>query len=91
MSYIERVTIKDLYVALKQLLNAVIYPPNFDRSLNRTRQTAIVESGTITTVSTVSTVTNVTSLNNIDTYQGKVLVLNSNLGAWAQVVRARIS
>ena len=89
-----------LAIVLNALLQAVADPPTIDKSLNRTRQTAIIESGTITTVSTVSsvtsvitvnTVTTVTGLTNIDGYQGKLLTIGQDISAWANVVRSRIS
>jgi len=97
MSYFGHVTLKDIYVTLKQLLNAVVYPPNFDRSLGRTRQTTILESGTVTTVgsvtgvTTVSTVSNVANITSIDSYPGKMQILNNNLTAWSTTCRSRIS
>jgi hypothetical protein len=69
----------------------------YDKSLQRQRGTVTVESGTVTTVSTVTTVTTVntvaavTSLNNIDTYNARMTVLDTNRTAWAQCVRARIT
>ena len=59
-----------------------------DKSINRERQTAIIESGTVTTVSTVTTVANQTLM---DTYQGKIGLLGQNLAAWQSCCRSRIS
>lgn len=79
----------DFLAWFKQAMNRIIYPPWFDRSANAIRNQ--VQSGTITTVSTVTTVTTVTGLTNIDSYQGKLLIINQNISAWANLVRGRWS
>ena len=79
---------------LSRILNVLMSPMGFDRSLSRQRVTALVESGTVTTVTTVTTCTTVSSLTNvasIGTYSAQVQVLGINLAAWAQCVRARIT
>ena len=76
---------------LRQLVQAATSPAGFDRSLGRGRVTAIVESGTVTTVSTVTTVTTVSGLTNIDGRNGAMLINPTNLSAWADCVRARIT
>ena len=76
---------------LRQLLQAAISPAGFDRSLGRGRVTAIVESGTVTTVTTVTTVSAVSGLTNIDGRNGGMLINQTNLSAWADCVRARIT
>lgn len=83
-----------LGVVIKALLQSTTNPPHIDKSLNRVRETAIVESGTITTVGTVSAVTAITTLTgltNIDSYQGKLLMVGQNISAWASVVRRNIT
>lgn len=85
MSYISELSFKNV---IRDILNALRYPGWFDRSIQRLRGTTLVESGTITTVTTVTTCTGLT---NIDTYQGKLVVINANTAAWALVARARIS
>jgi hypothetical protein len=80
-----------LLTRLLQYLNA---PQGYDKSLQRARVTAVLESGTVTTVTTVTTVaavTAVTSLNNYDGYNARMTVLDTNRTAWAQCVRARIT
>ena len=80
-----------LLTRLLQYLNA---PQGYDKSLQRARVTAVVESGTVTlvtTVTTVTTVATVTSLNNYDGYNARMTVLDTNRTAWAQCVRARIT
>ena len=71
---------------LSIILKLLRIPVGFDLSLNRQRSTAIIESGTVTTVTTCSTVS---SLTNIDTYQGKQLVLADIRNAWANTVSRR--
>ncbi len=78
-------------------LNYLNAPQGYDKSLQRGRVTAVLESGTgtVTTVSTVttcSTVTNLTNITgNIGTYQATQQVYGQNQAAWAAVVRARIT
>ena len=82
---------------LSRILNVLMSPMGFDRSLSRQRVTGIIESGAVTTVSTVTTVTTcttVSSLTNVAAiggYSAQVQVLGINLTAWAQCVRARIT
>lgn len=84
---------------LRRILERLMSPVGFDMSLDRSRVTAVVESGTITTVSTVSTVssisagtiTTVTGLTNVDGRNGSMLIDQTNLSAWADCVRARIT
>jgi hypothetical protein len=76
---------------LTRILQMLMAPLGYDKSLQRQRGTVLVESGTVTTVTTVTTVANVTSLNNIDTYNARMTVLDTNRTAWAQCVRARIT
>lgn len=83
-----------LAVVVKALQQGTVNPPHIDKSLNRVRETAIIESGTITTVSTVTavtTLTTLTGLTNIDSYQGKLLMVGQNISAWASVVRRNIT
>lgn len=77
--------LSDLLVVLRQMVTALVYPPHLDRALNRSRVTAVVESGVIGHVQTVTAVTN------LDGYQGKLPVINTNLNAWSNTVRRRFS
>jgi hypothetical protein len=76
---------------LSRILNVLMSPMGFDRSLSRQRVTGIIESGTVTTVTTVTTCTTVTGLTNIDGRSGSMLINQTNISAWADCVRARIS
>ena len=82
---------------LSRILNVLMSPVGFDRSLSRQRVTAVIESGTMTgmtTVSTVATVSEVSSITNVAAvggYSARVQVVGINLTAWAQCMRARIT
>ena len=73
------------HLQLSRIINALSAPQGYDRSLQRQRVTALVESGTVTTVGTV------TSLSTIDSIQGRIQIYGANLSAWHDVVRSRIS
>jgi hypothetical protein len=73
------------HLQLSRVINALSAPQGYDRSLQRQRVTALVESGTVTTVGTV------TSLSTIDSIQGRIQIYGANLSAWHAVVRSRIS
>lgn len=80
-----------------RLLQILMNPMGYDRSLGRSRVTAVVESGTVTTVTTVTTVSTVTAvttvagLTNIDSRPGSMLINSTNLVAWHDCVRSRIT
>ena len=63
----------------------LLAPLGYDKSLARYRNTAIIESGTVTTVTTV------TGLTNINGRNGDMLINSSGNTAWALNVRARIT
>ena len=73
---------------LNRILAVLMSPMGYDRSLSRQRVTAVVESGTVTTVTTVTTVSGLT---NIDGRNGAMLINQTNLSAWADCHRARIT
>ena len=79
---------QSMILLLTRMLNYLNAPMGYDKSLQRQRGTVTVESGTVTTVTTVAAIT---SLNNIDTYNARMTVLDTNRTAWAQCVRARIT
>ena len=80
---------------LSRILNVLMSPMGFDRSLSRQRVTGIIESGTVTTVSTVTTVTTATTVGTVTNLgagrTGIELQDAANRFAWAQLVRARIT
>lgn len=73
---------------LRRILNTLLSPLGFDKSIQRQRVTALVESGAVTTVTTV---TNMTNLNGFAGYPAQMLLNHQNHSAWAQCVRARIT
>lgn len=82
---------------LLRILQMLMAPLGYDKSLQRQRSTAIIESGTVTTVTTVNTVTTLTTLSSLTNiagiggYSAQMTVLDQNRSAWAQCVRARIT
>ena len=88
---------QDMLLLLTRMLTYLNAPQGYDKSLQRQRGTIVVESGTVTTVSsvttvsTVSTVTTVAGLTNIDGRNGSMLINQTNLSAWADCVRSRIT
>lgn len=79
---------------LWRILQVLLAPLGYDKSLQRQRVTAVVESGTVTTVTTVTTCTTVSSVSNlaaIGGYNASMQVFDTNRTAWAQCVRARIT
>jgi hypothetical protein len=76
---------------LLRILQMLMAPLGYDKSLQRQRGTVLVESGTVTTVTTVTTVSAVTSLNNLDGYMTRMQILDTNRTSWALCVRARIT
>lgn len=85
------------YDLLFRLVQMQRYPFGADPSINRTRGTVIIESGTVTTVSTVSTVSTVTTVStvsgitNFGNYGATQAQDAWNRSAWADCVRARIT
>lgn len=82
---------------LRGILSVLLAPLGYDKSLQRYRQTSVIESGTVTTVTTVSTVTtcttvsSVTNIANIGSYSAQMQILDNNRTSWALCVRARIT
>lgn len=73
---------------MRRIFDRLSSPPGFDMSLDRSRVTAILESGTVTTVTTVTSVSNI---GGIGGYSAQMTVIDQNNSAWAQCVRARIT
>jgi hypothetical protein len=80
---------------LWRILQTLMSPLGYDKSLQRYRQTAVIETGNLGTISTVTTVTTVTALTNITgnigNYQANQQVWGQNQASWAALVRARIT
>jgi len=84
-------TQQDMIFLLTRMLNYLNAPHGYDKTLQRQRSTAIIESGTVTAVTTVGTVTSVTNQVSIGGIQGQIPANGQNLSAWALTVRARIT
>jgi hypothetical protein len=82
---------QDMILLLTRMLNYLNAPQGYDKSLQRQRSTAVIESGTVTNVTTVGTVTTVTNQTSMGGIQGQILVNADNLSAWALTVRSRIT
>jgi hypothetical protein len=78
-------TLSNLLVRVLRLLSS---PLGYAKDLQRYRNTAIVESGTVTTVTTCSTVTNVSQLSGLSAER---LINSASRSAWATSHRARIT
>ena len=76
---------------LMRILQMLMAPLGYDKSLQRQRGTVVVESGTVTTCSTVTTLGSLTNIAGIGGYSAQMTVLDQNRSAWAQCVRARIT
>ena len=75
----------EVVLTLKQILQALQNPPHMDKSQNRIRETAVIESGTVTTVTTVS------NLTNVGTQPADALYRLTSQNTWANVQRRTIS
>lgn len=73
---------------LARILRALLAPLGYDFSIQRYRQTAVVESGTITNVTTVASLNNQVSIGGI---QAQLLVNGQSVSAWQACVRSRIT
>lgn len=76
---------------LLRILQMLMAPLGYDKSLGRQRGTVVLESGTVTAVTTVTTVTSVSNIGGIGGYSAQMTVFDQNRSAWAQCVRARIT
>lgn len=80
--------------SLKLIRDAVMYPANYDRSLNsgRVNMTAgVLSSGTLTTCSTVTAVTTLGNQTSIGGLPAEMQVNSMNRDAWANCCRARMT
>jgi hypothetical protein len=79
---------------LLRILQMLMAPLGYDKSLGRHRGTVVVETGSIgnlTTVGTVGTVNTVANIAAIGGYQGQLQIMDTNRAAWALSVRSRIT
>ena len=73
---------------LGRILRALLAPLGYDMSIQRYRQTAIIETGTLGTVSTVATLTNQANIGGV---QAQLLITGQNLAAWQACIRSKIT
>lgn len=80
---------------LLRILQMLMAPLGYDKSLGRQRGTVVVETlPTLAAVTTVTTVTTVSTLSNIAAvggYSAQMQIFDTNRTSWAQCVRSRIS
>ena len=77
---------------LLRILQMLMAPLGYDKSLGRQRGSVVVE--TLPTLAAVTTVTTVTTLANIAAvggYSAQMQIFDTNRTSWAQCVRSRIS
>lgn len=81
---------QDMILLLTRMLNYLNSPMGYDKSVQRQRMTAIVESGNINvgTATTVGTVSNQTAIGGI---QAQIMPNGANMAAWQAAVRNRIT
>ena len=90
------VPVIDFYAAeeLSRIHQILSSPQGYDRSIQRSRVTATLESGTVTTVTTVIAVNTVNVVANAAALggdQAQLLTRGSNLSAWRDCVRTLIT
>ena len=73
---------------LLRILQMLMAPLGYDKSLGRQRGTVIMESGTLTTVGTVSSVANIAGIGG---YPAQMQIIDANRAAWALAHRSRIT
>ena len=79
---------------LLRILQMLMAPLGYDKSLARQRGTVIVESGSLgalTTVTTVTTVSSVANIAGIGGYPAQMQIIDANRAAWALSNRSRIT
>lgn len=77
---------------LMRILQILMAPLGYDKSLGRQRGTVVVETlPTLAAVTTVTTVTSVSNIGGIGGYSAQMTVFDSNRTSWAQCVRSRIT
>lgn len=77
---------------LLRILQMLMAPLGYDKSLGRQRGTVVVETlPTLAVVTTVTTVTSVSNIGGIGGYSAQMTVFDQNRSAWAQCVRSRIT
>lgn len=89
---------------LARILQMLMAPLGYDKSIQRHRNSVLLETGantigavniaasqTLATVTTVTTCSTVTTLSNMDGVQGRIMAYGANSSAWADCHRSRIT
>lgn len=83
---------------LYRILQMLMSPLGYDKSLQRQRGTVVLEASAATigavniaAAQTLATVGTVSNISTIDAMQGRLLVTGQNLAAWQACVRSRIT
>ena len=76
---------------LWRILQMLMSPMGFDKSLQRQRGTVLIESGTVTTVTTVTTCATLTNQTNFGGMNADMLVRAQVNSTWGANVRSRIT
>lgn len=84
----ENASLRDLVLSINKLQKTVAALPFVDRSLNRARASAVIESGTVTTVTTCGTVN---TLTNLGMFQAQQPIFHTSIDSWANNVRRRFT
>jgi hypothetical protein len=74
---------------LLRILQMLMAPLGYDKSLGRQRGTVVVE--TLPTLAAVTTVTTLSNIGAIGGYSAQMQVFDTNRTSWAQCVRTRIT
>ncbi len=76
---------------LMRILQMLMAPLGYDKTLGRQRGTVILESGTVTSVNSVSTVSAVTNIAGVGGYPAQMQIIDANRAAWELSHRSRIT
>ena len=76
---------------LRRILQMLLAPLGYDKSLQRQRGTVLIESGTVTTVTTVTTCATLTNQTNFGGMNADMLVRAQVNSTWGANVRSRIT
>lgn len=80
-----------LSMLLTRIVQALAAPLGYAKDLQRFRNTAILESGTLTTCTTVTTCSTATNVAQLGGLAADRIVVNQSMAAWAATNRARIT
>jgi hypothetical protein len=76
---------------LMRILQMLMAPLGYDKSLGRQRGTVVLESGTVSTVTNVNSVNSVANIAAVGGYSAQMQIFDTNRTAWAQSVGSRMT